>query len=661
MPQEMAEFFEDIQQNILQLNSDRMAALQQLQKVKSDNAKLLMRVTEMDRARIEMDMMVKELRGRLQQVEEAKAAGADASKRSSGGGFDVEEEAALSASLSLALDRMSYARQLSDDEARRLRGRLLARNHQLLALYRDTVANKPDAPDDQLAGVLRKYLTRQRSDLTVVHITPELGEVAELGALAGTVAGICQAIQKKSVYVEVILPKYDTINKNAVSELRRVDSMKFSFPFGGKTFENHVWTGVVGGIPVYFIEPVTLDFFRRGQVYGCDDDFERFSYFCRASLELLLALGKMPNVIHLHNWQTALVAPLYWELFYHKGLNKSRIVFTCHNFKYQLQEEPRKLELVGLSPDFLNQPDRMQDNFFTDKVNILKGGIVFSNKVTTISAQYAKEVMTAEGGSGMHSTLKAHQGKFMGVLGGLDEKKWNPAIDKALPARYSMGESSREGKRTCKKALLKRLDMSMTSEALNKPLVACFCRQLNNPEILALVEQAINSTLRAGGRFIFMGSSRQPRMQIALEGLSRDFQRGTDDGRMLVKYDEDLARLMYAGSDITLSLPITEPGSQNELIALRYGSVPVARQLPGWSDCVFDVGDPNINKRDANGFVYGGTDFASVDGTLKRALAYYANPDKWQVLVDQGMSMDFSWDANASDDYLAMYESVKAV
>ncbi|MCH93239.1 putative starch synthase 4 chloroplastic/amyloplastic-like, partial [Trifolium medium] len=193
-----------------------------------------------------------------------------------------------------------------------------------------------------------------------------------VGGLGDVVSGLSKALQKKGHLVEIVLPKYDCMQYDRIGDIRALDVVIESY-FDGQLFKNKIWVGTVEGLPVYFIEPHHPDkFFWRGDFYGERDDFRRFSYFSRVALEFLLQAGKKPDIIHCHDWQTAFIAPLYWDIYVPKGLNSARICFTCHNFEYQGTAPASELESCGLDSHHLNRPDRMQDNSAHDRVNSVK-------------------------------------------------------------------------------------------------------------------------------------------------------------------------------------------------------------------------------------------------------------------------------------------------
>ncbi|XP_017416589.2 probable starch synthase 4, chloroplastic/amyloplastic [Vigna angularis] len=251
------------------------------------------------------------------------------------------------------------------------------------------------------------------------------------------------ALQKKGHLVEIVLPKYHCKQYDRVYNLRAL-SVEIESYFDHQLYKSKIWVGSVVGLPVYFIEPQhPSKFFWRGKFYGEHDDFRRFSFFSRAALEFLLQAGKKPNIIHCHDWQTAFIAPLYWEIFVHKGLNSARICFTCHNFEYQGTAAASELDSCGLVSQNLNQSDKMQDNSARDRVNSVKGG------------------------HGLHSTLSSHSRKFIGILNGIDTDAWNPATDEFLPVQYNATDL--HGKVENKQALRRKLGLS--SADIRRPLV----------------------------------------------------------------------------------------------------------------------------------------------------------------------------------------------
>ncbi|CAI5536871.1 unnamed protein product [Closterium sp. Naga37s-1] len=520
--------------------------------------------------------------------------------------------------------------------------------------------------DAVVAGALRGVLGGEQPPLPplhVVHIAAEMAPVAKVGAwggevregrvggLADVITGLSKALQRRGHLVEIILPKYDCMDYSRINDLKPLD-LKFSSFFDNEMHACKIWRGMVEGLPVYFIEPLhPARMFWRGTFYGCNDDFRRFTLFCRAALEFLYVSHKRPDIIHTHDWQTAVVAPLYWDVYVPKGLNSAQLAFTCHNFEYQGSEHASALAACGLDVNRHNVPERMRDNFMHDRVNLLKAGIVFSGVVTTVSPTYAMEVRGPEGGRGLHLTLGQHEKKFFGVLNGIDSEVWDPATDPLLCCPYSAAEP--EGKAENKAYLKSMLGLSSSGPDAHKPLVGCITRLVPQKGV-HLIRHAIYRTLERGGQFVLLGSSPVPDIQKDFEGIERQFS-SDPNIRLVLKYDESLSHLIYAGSDLFIIPSIFEPCGLTQLIAMRYGSIPIVRKTGGLADSVFDVDDPSIPVEKRNGFSFTASDVNALNYALDRAItAYYERREWWVQLVAHTMAMDFGWE-QSSRQYEQLY------
>ncbi|PNY15351.1 putative starch synthase 4 chloroplastic/amyloplastic-like, partial [Trifolium pratense] len=377
--------------------------------------------------------------------------------------------------LLLLIDGWALEKKISVDDAKLLREKVWKKDKSISDIY---LACKGQNEDEAISSFLGLTSSATSPGLHVIHIAAEMAPVAKVGGLGDVVCGLSKALQKKGHLVEIVLPKYDCMQYDRIGDIRALDVVIESY-FDGQLFKNKIWVGTVEGLPVYFIEPHHPDkFFWRGDFYGERDDFRRFSYFSRVALEFLLQAGKKPDIIHCHDWQTAFIAPLYWDVYVPKGLNSARICFTCHNFEYQGTAPASELESCGLDSHHLNRPDRMQDNSAHNRVNSVKGGVVYSNIVTTVSPTYAQEVRTAEGGKGLQSTLSTHSKKFIGVLNGIDTDIWNPATDPFLDVQYNANDL--QGKSENKEALRRKLGLS--SEDVKRPLDSSFVSFAFNPK-----------------------------------------------------------------------------------------------------------------------------------------------------------------------------------
>ncbi|KAL8143362.1 hypothetical protein V2J09_016394 [Rumex salicifolius] len=543
--------------------------------------------------------------------------------------------------LLLLIDGWLLEKKLSSNDAKILRDLVWRRDRRIYDVY---MVCKEKDEDDALVNFLTLTSDPTRSALHIVHIAAEMAPVAKVGGLGDVVTGLGKALQKKGHIIEVILPKYDCMQYNHIQNLRALDTVVESY-FDGKLFKNKIWVGTVEGIPVYFIEPLhPSKFFWRGQHYGEQDDFKS-----RAALELLLQAGKKPDIIHCHDWQTAFVAPLYWDIYVPKGLNSARLCFTCHNFEYQGTAPASELSSCGLDVQQLNRPDRMQDSSSPDLVNPVKGAVVFSNIVTTVSPTYEQEVRTPEAGRGLDGTLNSHSKKFIGILNGIDTDIWNPSTDSFLKVQYSSKDLY--GKLENKQVLRKKLGLSSVN--VNLPLVGCITRLVPQKGI-HLIRHAIYRTLELGGQFVLLGSSPVKHIQREFEQIANQFE-NHDHIQLLLKYDESLSHTIYAASDMFIIPSIFEPCGLTQMIAMRYGAIPIVRKTGGLNDSVFDIDDDTIPPQFRNGFTFFTPDEPGLNSALDRALHHYkSNHSGWEKLVQKVMNMDFSWDVSASQ-YQELY------
>ncbi|KAG6517686.1 probable starch synthase 4, chloroplastic/amyloplastic isoform X1 [Zingiber officinale] len=549
--------------------------------------------------------------------------------------------------LLLLIDGWLLEKKISTNDAKSLRDMAWKKDSRIRDAY---LACESKGEHERLTTFLKLTYTSTRPGLHIIHIAAEMAPVAKVGGLGDVITGLSKALQRKGHLVEIVLPKYDCIQYDLIADLKALDVVIESY-FDGQLFRNKIWVGTIEGLPVYFIEPHhPAKFFWRGTYYGEHDDFKRFSFFSRAALELLYEAGKRPDIIHCHDWQTAFVAPLYWDIYAAKGLNSARICFTCHNFEHQGTAPASELSSCGLDVHQMNRSDRMQDNSAHDRVNPVKGAIVFSNIVTTVSPTYAQEVCTAEGGRGLHETLKSFSKKFVGILNGIDTDAWNPSTDKYISAQFHADDL--RGKAENKNAIRKHLKLSWSNSS--QPLVGCITRLVPQKGV-HLIRHAIYRTLELGGQFVLLGSSPVLHIQREFEDIAMHFN-SHPDVRLLLKYDDALSHLIYAASDMFIIPSLFEPCGLTQMIAMRYGSVPIARKTGGLNDSVFDVNDNTVPEQYRNGFTFLPPTEQGLSSVMGRAFRYYStNPEGWQQLIQKDMTLDFSWDSSASQ-YEELYE-----
>lgn len=494
----------------------------------------------------------------------------------------------------------------------------------------------------------------------IIHISAELAPVAKEGGLADVVYGLARESNRQGHSAEVILPNYDVALEEEVDAFSCI-TKNLQTPFSGKTFQNSIWKGSVGGIPTYFLEPHHPKMlFERGCIYGCDDDVDRFLYFSRASLEFLMQQQPRPDIIHLHDWQTAIVAPLLMALAKDFGPPLPKVVFTVHNLEYQGRCAPGDIEKVGLQRDAFYSKGKMQDNIYPEALNLLSGGILYSDAVITVSPTYAQEVLTPEYGKGLESLLREQSNKFSGILNGLDYGYWNPETDKYLPAHFSSKEFSSNGKShttLSRKGYVKRvLKERLLLDEERRPLLATICRLVPQKGI-ELIKHAIRLASGLGAQFVLLGSSPIPSISDEFHWLQEEYAHHPHV-RLILRHYEDLAHLIYAGSDMFLVPSRFEPCGLTQLIALRYGTIPIVRRTGGLKDTIFDVEQKNASPKKANGYTFDEFTPDAFESTLRRAIhCWYHEPEKWREFIIKGMEQDFSWEKPAKE-YFNIYNEL---
>ncbi len=461
--------------------------------------------------------------------------------------------------------------------------------------------------------------------MQIIHVSAELAPVAKVGGLADVIHGLSRAIIEKQHQVTVVMPKYDTLNLNWIKNLEIFDDQKIRFD--KIECHNTLWRGSVDEIPVVFIESHDpYQFFERGKVYGCPDDIARFTYFALSALEYLK--GQNCDVVHLHDWHTACLAGLLKEKC---PENDAKVILTIHNLAYQGLCTAADLAKIHWRNELLRQGDHY---------NLLQGGIIFADQVTTVSPTYAQEILTPESGGALHEILNEYQGKISGILNGIDYEFWNPRKDPFLPFHYSVHKM--DGKERNKELLKKRL--SLADEAC--PLVCAVTRLVpqKGPE---LIKAALLKTLEWGGQFVLLGSASDELTHAHFYNLKRKLY-GSKHVHFELTFSEELSHLVFAASDLFLMPSLFEPCGLTQQIAMRYGTLPIARATGGLKDTVIEH---------HNGFLFSAPTAEGIHAALDHALGtWYHHPQQWRLLVENGMRTDFSWN-NPADQYLRLYRS----
>ncbi|MDJ0716239.1 MAG: glycogen synthase GlgA [Prochloraceae cyanobacterium] len=487
----------------------------------------------------------------------------------------------------------------------------------------------------------------------IVQIASECAPVIKAGGLGDVVYGLSRELEIRDNCVEIILPMYDCMRYDHIWGLHEAYRDLF-VPWYGGTIHCSVFCGWVHERLCFFIQPHSGDnFFNRGHYYGSNDDYMRFAFFSKAALEFLLVSNKRPNIIHCHDWQTGLIPVMLFEIYKWHGMWQQRVCYTIHNFKHQGIAGIDALWGTGLNNDlyYLNY-DRLQDNFNGSAINFMKGGIVYSNYVNTVSPHHAWEARFSDIGYGLGHTLEIHQHKFGGILNGIDNNIWNPSTDNHIPYHYD--KDNLKDKVWNKKALRERLLL----QDCDKPIIA-YIGRLDDQKGVHLVHHAIYYALNRGAQFVLLGSATNQEINNWF-WHEKHHLNNNPDCHLEIGFNEELAHLIYAGADMMVVPSNYEPCGLTQMISLRYGTVPIVRGVGGLLSTVFDRDhEADRPPEERNGYVFYQTDPHALESAMERAIGlYYEYPDEFKKLVTQGMSCDYSWN-NPGDKYMEVYELIR--
>ncbi len=481
----------------------------------------------------------------------------------------------------------------------------------------------------------------------ICFCTSEAVPFAKTGGLADVAGALPRALAEAGCDIRVVLPGY-----------RAVDREKFAFRPAGAA---EVPRGTEA-VPVQFLEsrlpgsavPVYLiahaPSFDRPGLYGeggtdYADNLERFTVFGRGVLALVRHLGWAPHVVHCQDWQTGLL-PVWLAVERRDAvLATAATLMTVHNLAYQGLFPADRLPATGLPPDLFT-PKGIE---FFGRINLLKGGLVFADLLSTVSGQYAREIQTEEFGCGLEGVLRERAGDLIGILNGVDYSAWDPAGDRLIPARYTAGDLT--GKRACKADLQRTQGLTVDPEA---PLAGMITR-LVDQKGLDLVAATLTEMLDLGAQLVLLGTG-EPKYHTLFEALRR---RRPDRVGVTLGFDDGLAHRIESGADIFLMPSRYEPSGLNQLYSLRYGTVPVVRKTGGLADTIVDATPEATRRGSANGFVFEEYSPAAFLDAVTRAVRMFKDPRAWRQLQDVGMRQDFSWGRSARR-YLDAYRRLIA-
>lgn len=469
----------------------------------------------------------------------------------------------------------------------------------------------------------------------ILFVAAEAVPFIKTGGLADVVGSLPKELVRQGIETRIILPKYSDIaapRREQITCLKRLE-----IPLGWRRLYCGIETAAVDGLTYYFID--NEYYFKRPGLYGFADDAERFAYFCRAVLEALPHLDFAADILHCHDWHTAMLPVLLRAHYSGPVYDRLRTVLSIHNIEYQGVFDKIVLgDLLDLSEEDYFTDDKLA---YYDKINYLKGGILFADAVTTVSPTYAGEVLTPEAGWGLDGSLRRRGGAFRGILNGLDREVYDPATDKLIFKTFS--RRSLERKAANKAKLQEFLGLPARPDT---PLVAMVSR-LVETKGFGLVAEILEELLAEDVQMVVLGTGDEK-----YESMFRVAgHRYPDKLSANLYFDEALAHKIYAAADLFLMPSLAEPCGIGQLIALRYGAVPLVRETGGLKDTIAPY---NEYTGEGNGFSFTVANARDMIYTIRRALGFYRDPDVWRKLVKAAMSADFSWRRSAGE-YAAVY------
>jgi len=470
--------------------------------------------------------------------------------------------------------------------------------------------------------------------LNILILSAEVVPFAKTGGLADVAGALPKALRVLGHDVRVAMPRYGKLSIEGFGLQHAVGP--FPVPMDTTTEEGSLLQGAIptraGDVPIYFVENRRL--YDRDGIYMYPDDAERFIFFCRAALEGVRALGWRPDIIHAHDWHTAIV-PNWLETIYAQDpfFSEAASLYTIHNLAYQGIFGYRVLEVAGLAAHgYIVHPDIPHLN---DVVDFMGRGIYYADIINTVSETYAQEILTPQFGEGLDPLLRERRDRLYGVLNGIDWEVFNPETDPYLPAHYN--RANLDGKRLCKQALQKEFNLE---QHIERPLIGMVSR-LSDQKGLDLLAAICETVLQQTNvQFVISGTGDQRYHDLFLSL----HQRYPDSVGVQFTFSAELGRKIHAGSDLYLMPSRLEPCGLGQLISLRYGTIPIVRATGGLVDTVQDW-DPR--SRSGNGFVFQDYDHMALFATIIRALETFKYRDIWQELIVRAMSADHSWEASA--------------
>ncbi|MBW7843366.1 MAG: glycogen synthase GlgA [Ignavibacterium sp.] len=489
--------------------------------------------------------------------------------------------------------------------------------------------------------------------LKILFVTSEVVPFVKTGGLADVSSALPQMLSELGHEVRIVVPKYGAVDerKFKIHEIVRLKDLQVKI--GNKDVIFSLKSCFLPGprirVQIYFLDNQEY-FGSRNSLYldprtGKDypDNDERFILLSRAVMELIIKLGWIPDVIHLNDWQCGLI-PAYLKTIYkdHESFDKFKTLFTIHNLAYQGEFPIAAFQKTGLPKELESTTKGIVHK---GKINFMKSGLMFADVINTVSRTYANEIRTKEEyGEGLKEVLSKRKDSLFGIVNGIDKNVWNPEKDKLIPVKYSV--KNIEAKLENKKELADRFGLKFREDV---PIIGLISRLFDSKGI-DLLQKAFSDLMKLNIQFIVLGTG-DSKYHSFFEKMA---MKHSDKFAVYLGFNDELAHLIEAGSDLFLMPSKYEPCGLNQMYSLTYGTVPIVRETGGLADTVIKY---NEKTEEGTGFVFKKYDSVEMLKEIKRAVKVFNNKKVWQKIMRNGMKMDFSWDVSARQ-YIELYKSM---
>ncbi|NGX41092.1 MAG: Glycogen synthase [Candidatus Anoxychlamydiales bacterium] len=489
--------------------------------------------------------------------------------------------------------------------------------------------------------------------MRVVNIAAEMAPIAKAGGLGDVVGGLTSELVRKGIDTTVILPKYKSLKSSFLKDLK-IYKKNFQIFEKRRWQKTTIYSAKLNRVQIYLVED-NKNYFSKPKIYGYRADVTRFLFFCKTALEFLKSENKKIDILHIHDWHTSIIAPLYKEIYSKDKLEIKKIVLSIHNLKYQGFSKPKDIDNLGFDGRYFLQDEKLKDPNRPRTLNLLKGGIIYSDLIVPVSENYAKEIMLKANEKNLHKVIEKNKKKIKGIINGIDPKYWDPKTDKFLKHKFTEDFSIKkliDLKKKNKKDLQKYLNL----DQVDKPLI-CSIGRLVPQKGPSLIKKSLQTALKNNAQFVLLGDVFDKKTTKEFYKLKSDLKNNSNVS-ILFEHNEKLAHLIFAAADFVIIPSLFEPCGLTQMIGFKYGAVPIVRKTGGLADSVFDLDDKKIDKEKRNGFSFEKFNEAQVESATKRALNFWhIKNQKFYTLVKKNMKLNFSWE-NSANKYLKAYKNL---